>query len=61
MTGRLFSRCCLTPSYNDEIDGYVKCRVIRRSADGSVMEVDIPSVDLVRVPKDAVAELEEVG
>ena len=38
------------------IDGYVQCRIIQRADDSLLVEV--PSADVVHVPKDAVLELE---
>lgn len=43
-----------TPGYSESIDGYVKCRVIRERDQAAW--IDVPGINAVLVPQDAIAE-----
>lgn len=37
------------PEHGKVIDGFVRCRVVKKEADGGVI-IEVPSADLIRVP-----------
>ena len=45
------------PQYNEPLDGFAKCRVVRQISDDEVL-IDLPSSDVIRVPK---GELQQVS
>lgn len=45
-----------TPGYSEKINGYVACKVIEKSLDGSI-RVELPSSDVIHVPSEHVSDL----